>query len=80
MSDEIPVQKMSFEAALKELEQVVDRLDRGDASLDEAIALYERGAKLKKRCEDELARAEEKVARIVHDAEGRPTGTAPLDE
>ena len=80
MSDETPVAKMSFEAALKELEQVVDRLDRGDASLDEAIALYERGAKLKKRCEDELSRAEEKVARITQDAEGRPTGTAPLDE
>ena len=80
MSDETPVAKMSFEAALRELEQVVDRLDRGDASLDEAIALYERGAKLKKRCEDELLRAEEKVARITQDAEGRPTGTAPLDE
>ena len=80
MSDETPVGKMSFEAALKELESVVDKLDRGDASLDDAIALYERGAKLKKRCEDELARAEEKVAKITQDAEGRPTGTAPLDE
>lgn len=70
--------KLSFEDALRELEGIVDTLDRGEASLDQSIALYERGAKLKARCEAELARAEEKVAQIVQGEDGRPTGTAPL--
>jgi exodeoxyribonuclease VII small subunit len=74
-----PVEKMSFEHAMKELESVVDQLERGDVALDASITLYERGAALKKRCEAELKRAEEKVAAITLDAEGTPTGTQPLD-
>ena len=61
---ETPIDQMSFEDAMKELEAVVNRLDGGDVPLDQSIALYERGAALKKRCEDELKRAEEKVAQI----------------
>ncbi|MBS0126077.1 exodeoxyribonuclease VII small subunit [Thetidibacter halocola] len=79
MSDETPVKDMSFEQAMAELEQVVARLERGDVALDESIALYERGAKLKARCEQKLNEAEEKVAKITLDADGNPTGTAPLD-
>lgn len=75
---ERPVAKMSFEEAMKELEAVVGQLDRGDVALDQSIRLYERGAALKKRCEDELARAEEKVAQITLDADGNPTGTSPV--
>ena len=74
-----PVEKMSFEQAMKELESVVDRLERGDVALEESITLYERGAKLKKRCEDELKRAEEKVAAITLDADGTPTGIKPVE-
>lgn len=74
-----PVDEMSFEQAMKELEQVVDQLDRGDVPLDASIALYERGAALKKRCEDELKRAEEKVAAITLDSDGTPTGTTPVE-
>ncbi len=76
---QIPVEEMSFELAMRELEGVVDQLERGDVALDASIALYERGAALKKRCEDELKRAEEKVAAITLDANGAATGTAPLD-
>jgi exodeoxyribonuclease VII small subunit len=47
-------------------------------ALDESITLYERGAKLKKRCEEKLKEAEEKVAAITLDAEGQPTGTTPV--
>jgi len=79
MSDETPVGKMSFEQAMAELEQVVTKLERGDVALQDSIALYERGAALKKRCEDELKRAEEKVAAITLDAEGNPTGTKPVE-
>ena len=77
MSD---VNEMSFEQAIKELEQVVGQLERGDVALDESIKLYERGAALKARCEAKLKEAEEKVARITLDGDGQPTGTAPLDE
>ena len=70
---------MSFEQALAALEQIVQQLERGDVALDASIALYARGADLKKRCEDELKRAEEKVAAITLDASGQPTGTQPLD-
>ena len=76
MSD---VEKMSFEDAIKELETVVGQLERGDVALDESIALYERGAALKARCEAKLKEAEEKVAKITFGAGGEPQGTAPLD-
>lgn len=74
-----PVDDMSFEQAMKELETVVGKLERGDVALDASISLYERGASLKKRCEDELKRAEEKVAAITLDASGTATGTSALD-
>ena len=73
------VKTMSFEDALRELEQVVSKLERGEVPLDDSIALYERGAKLKKRCEAKLKEAEEKVAKLTLDSDGSPTGTEPLD-
>ena len=73
------VSEMTFEEAMTELEQVVGQLERGDVALDASITLYERGAALKKRCEDKLKEAEEKVAAITLDASGQPTGTAPMD-
>jgi len=78
MSDS-PVDEMSFEQAMKELEAVVGQLERGDVPLDASITLYERGAALKKRCEEELKRAEEKVAAITLNADGVPTGTKPVE-
>lgn len=77
MSD---VAAMSFEEALRELEQVVGKLERGEVPLDESISLYERGAALKKRCEAKLKEAEEKVAKLTLDGDGNPTGTVPLDD
>ncbi|WP_113910756.1 exodeoxyribonuclease VII small subunit [Roseovarius dicentrarchi] len=74
-----PVADMTFEQAMKELEQVVGRLERGDVALDESITLYERGAALKKRCEAKLKEAEEKVAAITLDGDGQPTGTKPVE-
>ncbi len=76
---EKPVSEMSFEEAMAELEAVVGQLERGDVALDRSIELYERGAALKKRCEEELARAEEKVAAITLDADGNPTGARPVE-
>lgn len=76
MSD---VAKMSFEDAMKELEEVVTKLDRGEVPLADSIKLYERGALLKKHCEQKLREAEEKVAQITLDGDGNPTGTAPVE-
>ncbi len=74
-----PVDKMSFEQAMGELESVVGQLERGDVELEESIKLYERGAKLKARCEAKLKEAEEKVQAITLSADGRPEGTRSLD-
>ena len=73
MSD-TPVEEMSFEQAMAELEQVVGQLERGEVPLEQSIALYERGAALKARCEKKLKDAEEKVAQITLDADGQPAG------
>jgi exodeoxyribonuclease VII small subunit len=73
------IAEMTFEQALAELESVVTRLERGDVALDESIALYERGALLRKRCQDKLAEAEEKVSRITLGDGGAATGTQPFD-
>ncbi len=72
-----PIAEMSFEDAMRELERVVGDLDRGDVALEASIALYERGAALKAHCERKLKAAEEKVAQITLDGDGRPTGTTP---
>lgn len=78
MADDVA--KMSFETAIAALETVVGKLDGGEVSLDESIALYERGAKLKARCEAELKRAEARVEQITLDADGAPTGTTPAED
>lgn len=78
MSDK-PVAEMSFEEAMRALEDVVGKLERGDVPLEQSIALYERGAELKKRCEAKLKEAEEKVAAITLDGQGSPAGLTPVE-
>jgi len=75
-----PVDEMSFEDAMRELETVLGQLERGDVALEDSINLYERGAALKARCEAKLKEAEEKVHAITLNAQGEPTGTKPLDQ
>ncbi len=69
---------MSFEAALAELEGIVRQLEEGKASLDEAIAAYQRGAALKQHCEAKLRDAQAKVDKISLDPDGAVTA-APAD-
>jgi exodeoxyribonuclease VII small subunit len=73
------VTKLAFEKALAELEQIVQRLERGDVPLEESVAIYERGEALKRRCEELLRQAEARVEKITLDASGKPTGTEPFD-
>jgi exodeoxyribonuclease VII small subunit len=70
---------LSFEDALKRLEAIVQRLESGDASLDESITLYEEGANLRAQCEARLKSAQEKIDKIVLGADGNPSCTAPFD-
>jgi exodeoxyribonuclease VII small subunit len=76
MSD---IAAMSFEEAMKALEDVVRQLESGTVELEKSIALYERGAQLKAHCEGKLKAAEEKVARITLDSSGQPTGITPAE-
>lgn len=78
MSDQT-VEKMTFEAAMAELENVVSRLETGDVALEDAITLYERGALLRAHCEARLKAAEAKVEAITLGPDGNPKGTEPLD-
>ena len=58
------LEKLTFEKAMKELEELVDSLDKGNVSLDEAIAAYDRGSQLKDYCQKKLQEAKMKVDTI----------------
>jgi exodeoxyribonuclease VII small subunit len=73
------VKAMTFEAALAELEQIVQKLEGGRAPLAESIDIYERGEALKAHCETLLKAAVARIEKITLGADGQPRGTAPLD-
>ena len=73
-----PIADMSFEDALRELETIVERLERGDAALEDSIAIYQRGAALKAHCEGKLRDAQLKVDKIVLSPDGS-VGAEPFD-
>lgn len=72
------IAELSFEEALKELERIVGRLESGEAQLQEAIDLYERGDALRRQCAARLDAAQARIESIRLDAEGRPAGTQPF--
>lgn len=76
MSD---ISSLSFEAAMKQLEDVVKALESGNVELEKSISLYEEGARLKAHCERKLKEAEEKVAKITLGPDGQPNGTIPVE-
>ncbi|HEY8698204.1 MAG TPA: exodeoxyribonuclease VII small subunit [Rhizomicrobium sp.] len=77
-SESTPVAQLSFEAALRELEDIVGRLEQGEVELEASISLYERGQALKAHCEAKLKAAEGRLEKIVHGAKG-PEGVEPVD-
>lgn len=72
--------ELSFEAALKRLEEIVRKLETGEASLDESIALYGEGDRLRQQCEARLAAAQARIEKIQLGRDGSPAGTAPFDD
>ncbi|MCH8489925.1 MAG: exodeoxyribonuclease VII small subunit [Oceanicaulis sp.] len=72
MSAPADISALSFEAALEELEAIVQKLEGGEVELEKSIALYQRGAALKAHCEARLKDAQLKVDKIVIGADGKP--------
>ena len=60
---------LDFEATLAELEQLVEQMERGDATLDESLKAFERGVKLTRECQAALQDAELRVKKLTEDGE-----------
>jgi len=60
----------SFEKALEDLENIVEKLEKGELSLNESLALFEKGVKLARYLRDELEKAEKKVEILLKDEKG----------
>ena len=74
------IAKMPFEAALAELESIVDKLEKGAVALEDSIKLYERGESLKAHCDQLLKNAEMRIEKITLSADGAIKGVVPLDD
>jgi exodeoxyribonuclease VII small subunit len=66
MTEPAAVDGLGYEQARDELAEVVRALETGGLSLDESVALWERGEALAKRCEDQLAGARERVEEVLN--------------
>jgi exodeoxyribonuclease VII small subunit len=77
-TEEAGFAELTFEQALRELEAIVRKLESGDVPLDESIALYARGEKLRAQCTRRLADAEAKIQKLTVDAGGNVSGAQPF--
>ncbi|MBF0098398.1 MAG: exodeoxyribonuclease VII small subunit [Magnetococcales bacterium] len=66
----MPVSHVSFEQALARLEEVAERLERGDLPLEEGLALFEEGIKLSRHCQERLEVAEKRISTLTLPANG----------
>ncbi|MEG9884290.1 MAG: exodeoxyribonuclease VII small subunit [Hyphomicrobiales bacterium] len=73
------ITRLGFEAALRELEEIVEKLESGKVELEESIRIYERGERLRRHCQSLLRAAEARIEKITLKADGTPDGTEPLD-
>lgn len=79
MSDESKNKEVEFEPALKKLESIVEKLENGDLSLEEALKAYEEGIRMADICQKRLAEAEKKVEVLMKTSPGK-FKTLPLEE
>lgn len=70
---------MSFEDALRALEEIVRKLEGGEVPLDDSITLYERGEALRRHCQARLDAAQARIEKIVTGPDGQARGTASFD-
>jgi exodeoxyribonuclease VII small subunit len=73
------IAQMTFEDALRALEDVVRKLETGEVPLDQSIDLYERGEKLRKHCQARLDAAQARIEKIVTSPNGKAVGTEPFE-
>jgi exodeoxyribonuclease VII small subunit len=73
------VSQLSFEDALKRLEEIVRTLEKGEAPLDQSIELYQEGDRLKRHCEARLKEAQVRIEQIAFGGDGKPAGVKPFD-
>ena len=73
------VSELSFEAALARLEEIVRTLEKGEAPLDQSIARYQEGDKLRRQCEARLKDAQARIEQIAFGSDGKPAGLKPFD-
>ena len=71
--------ELSFEDALKRLEEIVRLLEKGEAPLDQSIELYQEGDRLKRHCEARLKAAQARIEQIAFGADGKPAGVTAFD-
>jgi exodeoxyribonuclease VII small subunit len=69
----------TFEEALKALEEIVHKLESGEAPLDESIGLYEKGQQLRALCQARLDAAQARIESIILAPDGSPQGTRPFE-
>ncbi len=77
-AEDTAVEDLSFEKALSELESIVERLEGGSVDLEQSIALYERGTRLKDHCDAKLKAAQTRIEKIVASPDGT-LETTPAD-
>ncbi len=82
MADRNPKEplKLDFETAMRDLEALVERLERGDLPLEESLAAFERGVMLTRQCQSALKEAEQKVEILLKKAGGTEAGGAAVIE
>jgi exodeoxyribonuclease VII small subunit len=73
------IAELSFEDALKRLEEIVRRLESGEESLENSISLYQEGDRLRSQCEQRLKSAQAKIDQIQLGGDGAPAGVRPFD-
>jgi exodeoxyribonuclease VII small subunit len=73
------VDQLSFEDALKRLEEIVRTLEKGEAPLDQSIELYQEGDRLRRHCEARLRDAQARIEQITFGGDGKPAGLKPFD-
>ena len=74
------IAQMTFEDALKALEDVVRQLESGEVPLDQSIDLYERGERLRKHCQARLDAAQARIEKIVAGPDGKAVATEPFED
>ena len=72
--------KKTFEENMARLEEIVSKLEKGDAQLSESLSLFEEGTKLVSACRKELDQAEQQVVKLMKGADGAPVESDFLSE